>query len=309
MSRKIGIVFPGQGSQYPGMGKDLYDAFPEVRDIFAIGNAATGMNLEKICFDVPMETLTETLNCQVALFAAGLSCLTALRKGFIFEPVFAAGHSLGEYTAFASAGAFSVEDGFALVSKRAGFMKAAAGENPGIMAAIIGKTLEDVTVLVSGFAGVYISNINSTGQIVVGGAIASMKGFIAECELSNVRMVPLKVSGAFHTPLMDGASRSLAAEIDKIAVNTPLFPVYTNWNAEPADSPDKVREALKKQVVSPVQWVKTVENFPGRENLAVIELGPKSVLSGLIRKINPSIAVSGVENIETLEKTMELLRR
>ncbi|MCL5674809.1 MAG: ACP S-malonyltransferase [Candidatus Omnitrophica bacterium] len=303
--KKTGIVFPGQGSQYVGMGKEFFDTFSEIKEIFDMGSGITGIDLAKICFEGPLETLTETSNCQVAVFAVDIACYKIMQKKFLFTPDFSAGHSLGEYSAFFSAGVLPLEDAFRIVQKRAQFMASASIKNPGSMLAILGKNENEVHKIIMDF-NVEISNINSPNQLVVGGKKPDIENLADYLGQNHIRAIPLKVSGAFHTSLMGEAVQSLKEEFEKIEFAAPVFPVYTNFSGEILKDKDSIKEALLKQVISPVQWVKIVRDFP--KDSMVIELGPKKVLSELINKISPGIKTLNVEDKNTLEETLKFLK-
>ncbi|MCM8759785.1 MAG: ACP S-malonyltransferase [Candidatus Omnitrophica bacterium] len=305
--KKYGAVFPGQGSQYVGMGKDLYQNFRIVKEIYDIGSCVCGFDIASVCFEGPIERLTDTEICQVCLFALSLACWSVFYDEFSLMPIFAAGHSLGEYTALTCAGAFSIEDAFLLVAKRAKYMKEATLKNPGAMVAVIGKTLEEVKTLIGKFENLYISNINTPEQVVIGGGKEAVNLFIKTCEEKKVRCIPLNVSGAFHTPLMRYAADLLSEEIDKINVSACNFPVYANYNGKEISQPEEIKAALKKQMLSTVQWVEAMKSAVKKVNL-IIEFGPKKVLSGLIKKIEPSISISNVEDLQSLNRTFEVMK-
>lgn len=303
--KRIAVIFPGQGSQYVGMGKELYERFGIVKKVFDIGSKICGFNIASACFEGPIEKLTDTEICQVCIFALSFACWEIVKNEFNFSPVFAAGHSLGEYTAFASADAISLEDAFVLVSKRGKFMKDSTTKNPGGMVAMIGQTLQVMEEAVGNFKEVYISNINAPTQVVVGGSKSGIQLFSRWCSENRIKAIPLNVSGAFHTPLMEPAAQRFSEEIDRTPIGECKFPVYANYNGEIAIFPEQIRDALKKQITFPVQWVRIVKAATAD---LMIECGPKKVLSGLIKKIKPDIQVCNVEDIATLNNTLEVMK-
>ncbi len=303
--KKIAVVFPGQGSQYVGMGKDLYEKFEVVRKIFDTGSEICGFDIASACFEGPIDKLTDTRICQVCIFALSFACWKVVQGESVFSPVFAAGHSLGEYTAFASAGAISLEDAFLLVSRRAVFMKDATTTNPGGMVAVMGQTLQKVEEVVNNFNDVYVSNINAPDQIVVGGSKSGIQLFVNWCRETRIKVIPLNVSGAFHTPLMEPAAQRLAEEIDRTDIRECRFPVYANYTGEIAASPEQIRYVLKKQIISPVQWVKIIESSSAD---LVVECGPRKILSGLIRKTRPDTRTCNVEDTSTLNSVLEIMK-
>ncbi|HOK80487.1 MAG TPA: ACP S-malonyltransferase [bacterium] len=305
--KRIGVVFPGQGSQYVGMGKDLYQNYRIFAEVFDAGSEICGFDITRLCFEGPLEKLTETEICQVCVFAVGYGAWRVLQHEFPFVPLFAAGHSLGEYTAFTAAEAFSFQDALTLVSKRAKFMKDATIQNPGGMIAILGKSLIDIETIVNLFEGVYISNINAPGQIVLGGTSQGIEELSKWCDENHVKYIALNVSGAFHTPLMEPAVQPLAKEIDAASISMCKFPVYANFSGEPIINSEQIKNALKRQIVSPVQWVKTIESVKDDIDY-IIELGPKKVLSGLIKKIAPNLTTLNVDDVSSLHKTIEIMK-
>jgi len=305
--KRIGAVFPGQGSQYVGMGKDFYQNYEYVREIFDTGSKICGFDIAKICFEGPMEKLTDTEICQICVFAVSFSAWKVFQQHYCFVPCFVAGHSLGEYTAFTVAEAFSLKDAFFIIYQRAKFMKQAAMKNPGTMVAVLGKSVDEVEKMLEEFDDVYISNINGQAQIVVGGSIQGMNQFVIWCRENGVKIIPLNVSGAFHTPLMKDARCLLENEIDKLDISDCKIPVYTNWDGKITYHAEQIKNALKKQIVCSVQWLKIVESINNSVDM-IIEFGPKKVLSGLVKKILPEMVVSNVEDIDSLNKTIEVMK-
>lgn len=307
MSKKIAVVFPGQGSQYVGMGKELYQNYETVKNVFDTASNICGFDIASLCFNGPIERLTDTEVCQVCLFTLNYSCWQLFQNEFGVIPVCTSGHSLGEYNAFACAGAFSFEDGLSLVRKRAKYMKEATVKNPGTMVAVLGKTYQDVEVAIAGYDGLYIANINAPEQIVVAGYREAVQMFLQKAEQEKIKCIPLNVSGAFHTPLMDSAYSLLSREIENTVIFDCKFPVYANCNGNGVLKKEDVKSVLKQQIISSVQWVKIIQEISTAVDL-IIELGPKKVLSGLIKKISPDMPVSNIEDVPSLKKTVEIMK-
>ena len=305
---RIGVVFPGQGSQYVGMGKDFIDNFPEAKDIFEIGEEITKLPLFELCLKGPLDTLTKTIFCQPAIFTVNLLCWYVLKKNLKLDSYVFAGHSLGEYSAFTAAGVFSIEDGFYLVKRRAEIMEENSTKIKGAMFAIIGKSLSEVENLLENWENIEISNINSPSQIVVGGEKGEIEKFISYLTEQKVKGVLLKVSGAFHTKFMKDSEHILEKEIDKVTIRKQFFPVYCNFSGEKVKY-EEIKKVLVKQITSPIRWVEVVNNMI-RDGVEIfVEVGPKNVLSNLVKKISPSIVVLNVEDTKSLENTIGFLNK
>ena len=283
----VAWVFPGQGAQEPGMGRDIYDAFPSARALYERADAILGRPISRLCFEGPEEELGKTFNSQPAIFLTSLALLTVAREqGALAEaPAFAAGHSLGEYTALTAAGAMAFEDGLRLVETRGRLTQAAAEATPGGMAAVLGLD-EAATQAVCDEAGVELCNINSPGQLVIGG----LKEKIAKaCELALARgakrAIALDVGGAFHTSLMQPAVAEFSAALAAVDIKPPSVPVVANDSARPMTEPDAIRTELAYQLTHPVRWVQCVEYMAGQGVGTFVEIGPGRVLTGLIKRI------------------------
>jgi len=287
-------VFPGQGAQYPGMGKDLYDKFPAAREMFENANSLLGFRITDIMFNGTEDELKQTKVTQPAIFLH--SVILAFMQGKDFHPKMTAGHSLGEFSALVTSGALSFDDGLLLVSKRAMAMQKACEMEKSTMAAILG--LEDVVVeeVCSSIPEVVVpANYNSVGQIVISGTIAGVDKAIELLKQKGAkRAIPLAVSGGFHSPCMEPARRELEAAIKTTKFNAPICPVYQNVTANPETETEAIKNNLILQLTSPVRWTQTVINMGHDGADHFIESGPGAVLQGLIKKILPSATVSGI---------------
>ena len=284
-------VFPGQGAQFVGMGKDLYDQSPLAKEYFEKANSILGFRITDLMFEGTPEDLRQTKVTQPAIFLH--SVISALVMGDDFKPEMVAGHSLGEFSALVAAKALTFEDGLVLVSKRAQAMQKACEAQESTMAAILGLSDEIVEEVCDSIKDSVVvpANYNCPGQIVISGSI---EGIDKACELLKEkgakRALKLSVGGAFHSPLMQPASEELQAAIKATTVSTPICPVYQNVNAYPQIDPVAIKENLIAQLTAPVRWTQTVKNMVNDGATEFIELGPGEVLKGLIKKINPAVA-------------------
>lgn len=290
----LAAVFPGQGSQCVGMGKELAESFEVAADVFRRADAALGYSISEMCFKGPEDDLRQTINTQPALFVTSAAAFEVVRaKGF--SPAFAAGHSVGEYAALYAAGAFSLEEGLKLVRTRARLMQDAAESNPGTMAAILGLSAEQVSEAVaraSGAGVVAVANFNSPMQTVISGeAGAIARASEIASEMGARRVVPLNVSGAFHSPLMQSAADSLLEALNAAEINDLKTPVVANYTADFETGAREVRDNLSKQITGSVRWVESVRKMLDAGAEAFIELGPGNVLAGLIKRIAPEASI------------------
>jgi [acyl-carrier-protein] S-malonyltransferase len=290
-------VFPGQGAQFVGMGKDLYENSPIAKDLFEKANQILGFRITDLMFSGTEEDLRQTKVTQPAIFLH--SVILAKVLGVKFNPEMVAGHSLGEFSALVANGTLTFEDGLVLVSKRAIAMQKACEKEPSTMAAILGlddevvekicKTVEDVVVP---------ANYNSPGQLVISG---SMKGIEIACEklkeAGAKRALPLKVGGAFHSPLMESARVELAKAIEATTFKQPLCPVYQNVDAKAHTNPDQIKKNLISQLTSPVRWTQIMINMIADGASSFTELGPGNVLQGLIRKVDREVNVESIQSL------------
>nr|WP_319400008.1 ACP S-malonyltransferase [uncultured Carboxylicivirga sp.] len=292
------FVFPGQGAQYVGMGKDLYDNSPEAKDLFEKANEILGFRITDLMFEGTDEDLKQTKVTQPAIFLH--SVILAKTLGETFKPEMTAGHSLGEFSALVAAGAMNFEDGLKLVSQRAMAMQKACEAEPSTMAAIVGledgvveeacESIEDVVVA---------ANYNCPGQLVISGSIAGVdKACDILKEKGAKRALKLPVGGAFHSPLMEPARTELAAAIEATDFSEPICPVYQNVNAQAVTDPAVIKENLVAQLTAPVKWTQTVQNMIADGVSSFTEVGPGKVLQGLVKKVDRQMETTGFSNYQ-----------
>ncbi len=312
------LIFPGQGSQYVGMGRDLYVSSPAARAVLDEADRAWQGQLKPLVFDGPAEKLTETANAQPALFVMSMACWAALREALpgdaLGQPAYVAGHSLGEYSALAVAGAFSFATGLELVRERGEAMRAAGEASPGSMAAILGLEAEAVASICQEAAAhcgepVVPANDNAPGQIVISGTRQAVE---AAAEIARHRgarrVVPLAISIASHSPLMQPASARFAPVLRRATLHPPRIPVIANRDARPLTTVDEVLSELEGQLTSPVRWTETVRFLSGQGITAFVEVGPKDVLTGLVRRISPEATCTPCGSVSGLDQAAEALR-
>ncbi|MBD5106330.1 MAG: ACP S-malonyltransferase [Lachnospiraceae bacterium] len=304
---KIAFMFPGQGAQYVGMGKDFYDTIPLCREVFEKAGKASGLDVEKLCFE-ENEQINITEYTQIAMLAAEVAMLKALEEKGI-KPDVTGGLSLGEYGALVASGVMSEEDVFKVVRKRGIYMQEAVPTG-GAMVAVLGldtKVIEETCDSIDGM--VTIANYNCPGQIVITGEEKAVKEAMDKLtEAGAKRCVPLKVSGPFHSPLLTGAGEKLAKELEEVTIQDIAIPYIANVTADYVTSKEEVKPLLQKQVSSSVKWQQTIELMIKDGVTTFIEIGPGKTLTGFMRKINRDVQVLNVEKVEDLEKVVEALK-
>jgi [acyl-carrier-protein] S-malonyltransferase len=298
---KAAFLFPGQGSQYVGMGKDLYERHPDARTLFEEADSIVGFPLSKVCFEGPEEELRQTKNTQPAIFLHSMVVARLYRRE---QALMAAGHSLGEYSALVYAGSLTFEDGLRLVRLRGELMQQAGVDQPGTMAAIVGLEPDVVgeiccTAWEAGI--VQAANFNSPGQVVISGSVSGVHKAMGIAKERGAKLVKeLQVSGAFHSPLMESAKSGLRAALEKTKIQDASIPVYANVTARPVRKSDEIRRLLYEQLTSPVRWEETIRNMASAGASSFVEIGPGKVLQGLVKRILSAASTRGVERFEDI---------
>jgi [acyl-carrier-protein] S-malonyltransferase len=303
---KIAFCFPGQGSFEPGMGRDFAEAVPAARDVFRRGSEASGLDLEHLCFHGDAEALVDTAVQQPALVATSLAMLAALQERGV-KADFVIGHSVGEFAALAAAEAMTVEEAIALVRERGLAMAEAAARNPGSMAAILGLADEVVEALCRRILGVWPANYNCPGQIVVSGENPAVDACIAQAQSEGARRaVKLKVSGAFHSPLVARAADRLRPAIERVKFQEPTAPFMSTVTAR-VESAQRMGPLLVDQLTAPVRFTQSASELMREGVRTFVEVGPGNVLSGLVKRIDRSVKAVSINSLEALDRLPELL--
>ena len=310
MKNKIALLFAGQGAQSVGMGKDLCDSYPAAAQLFRRADEILARPLSKLTFEGPDDELTQTVNCQPALYVHGLACLAALRAELGEFAIFAAaGLSLGEFTAHAAAGTFDFETGLRLVAQRAQFMQEACESTEGAMAAMIGADENAVRDLAAQ-TDVDVANLNSPGQVVISGEASKVALAVSLAKEAGVRRAAmLNVAGAYHSRLMRTAYLKLADVLEQTALNRPKFSVICNLDAQPVAEAERIRETLREQVTGTVRWYESIEYLIDKIGVEqFIELGPGGVLAGLVNRTRKGFPVVSISDSASLQSALVQLR-
>jgi len=306
----LALVFPGQGTQFTGMGRDLYAEFKSVREIFDRAGASLGFDMARLCFEGPQEALDMTVNTQTTILTLEVAVYTLCKEFLPLSPLVAAGHSLGEYSAIYASGAISLDDLFPLVYARARYHQDAVPVGSGAMAAIIGLDDEEVRRICREVAKedevVTVSVLNAPRQMSISGHTAAVEGVMAAAkEIKSTIVIKLPISVPCHCRLLQTASESLAGNLSRITFGNFQIPVIPNCDPDALYTPENARDLLRRQIISPVRWQETIEKMASMGIDTILEIGPKKTLSGLIKKIDKSIQVMEIGDLKSFRKALD----
>lgn len=303
---KFAFIFPGQGAQTTGMGKDLYENSKAAKKVFDTADDALGYSISELCFNGSSEELMKTINSQPCILTVSLAAYEAFKEETGIKPACCAGHSLGEYAALYAAGVIDLPSVLKLIQKRAFLMNEAAENSNGLMAAVLGLDNDSVISCVSKLKNVYVANFNSPGQVVITGDKDEIQNSIEFFkEAGAKRVIPLSVSGAFHSPLMMTAGEIFIDFVNQFIFNNSQVPVYTNVDAEKTFNGEEFKNKLPKQIYSSVLWTQTINNIVNDGITNFIEIGPGKVLAGLNKKINPELKTFNIFDYNSLNTVIE----
>ncbi len=303
---KFAFIFPGQGAQTTGMGKDLYENSKAAKKVFDTADDALGYSISELCFNGSSEELMKTINSQPCILTVSLAAYEAFKEETGIKPACCAGHSLGEYAALYAAGVIDLPSVLKLIQKRAFLMNEAAENSNGLMAAVLGLDNDSVISCVSKLKNVYVANFNSPGQVVITGDKDEIQNSIEFFkEAGAKRVIPLSVSGAFHSPLMMTAGEIFIDFVNQFNFNNSQVPVYTNVDAEKTFNGEEFKNKLPKQIYSSVLWTQTINNIVNDGITNFIEIGPGKVLAGLNKKINPELKTFNIFDYNSLNTVIE----
>ena len=312
--KKTAIIFPGQGSQYIGMGLDFVNQDPEASALLDLAGEISGFPLRQLCFTGPLEDLTRVLYLQPTLTAINLICWQQLHKRLPgFAPSFLAGHSLGEYSALYGAGVVTLADTLALVTKRGELMEREGAMHPGGMRAVVGMSIEDVESLLSEFPGpgvAVVANHNTASQVVLSGDLQGLDRISEICAARGAKVVPLQVSVANHSPLVAGAVEDFTVFMEGIPFHQPTIPILFNVTGDTAEQPDAMKSIMARQIASKVRWLDIINRMVTEGVEVIVELGPKNILTGMMKKNllkNYNVTCMQADTPETLDKVVAVL--
>ncbi|MEN2464608.1 ACP S-malonyltransferase [Ornithinibacillus sp. FSL M8-0202] len=300
--KKVAFMFPGQGSQTVGMGKEIHDAYESVQNLYTKANEVLGKDIRSLMFEGPSENLTETENAQPALLLSSIALQNLLEQEGI-QPSMVVGHSLGEYSALVAAKAMTLEEALPLVSTRGRLMEQAFPKGQGTMAAVLGLSVEAIQEVVDSITEeiVDVANINCPGQIVISGSVAGIDEASNKLkEKGAKRVIPLNVSGPFHSRLMEAANKDFATYLNQVNIKDAEIPVYANVTANPVNDQNEIKELLLKQLYSPVRFEESIRNMMQTDVEAFVEVGTGKVLSGLVKKIDRKATIFTVQDQASL---------